>query len=57
MVKATADSNAGFSGKVVEGPHLGAVITLAGTGTPVTGDCLFTPLTKVSFSGSATATR
>jgi hypothetical protein len=57
VIKATADSNAGFSGKVVKGPHLGAVIALAGTGKPVTGDCVFTPLTKVSFSGTATATK
>jgi hypothetical protein len=57
VIKATADTTTGFAGRVIKGPHLGAVIAVTGKVTPVTGNCIFTPLTKASFAGTASVTK
>lgn len=57
VLNVKADTTNGISGTVVSGPRKGAKIALAGDLKPVTGDCVFSPLTKASFSGTATVTR
>ncbi len=56
-VRVTASTTGGITGKVTAGPRLGATIKLAGNVTPVTGDCILTPLTKASVAGTVTVSR
>jgi hypothetical protein len=51
-VSVTVDASGNINGTVTLGKFAGEEVTAALTVTPLNGDCLFTPVTKASATGS-----